>query len=146
MNSLRNRLYLVYAWAVLTAVMLLTPMPESANPDTVTFFDKIVHGVLFGVFAFLIYYAMLIIGKDEFVINPEKGAEAKKSKNIKLPIRKVLAMYLMSVFISISYSISLEYLQVYVPGRSPNDYDLISSVVGVALVLLFVYGGNYIEE
>jgi VanZ family protein len=37
-------------------------------------------------------------------------------------------------------------MQVYVPGRSSNHYDLLASVVGIILVLIFIYGNNYSKK
>ncbi|PLX27911.1 hypothetical protein C0583_01585 [Candidatus Parcubacteria bacterium] len=151
--NLRDRIHITYAWCVFIAVMLLTPMPITTYEEQTTYFDKITHAILFGVFAFLIYYTLRAVGEDRIIINPDKNIKLKArnknkplNKRPKVPIRRMLIIYLSAFSVSIIYSMSLEYLQAYVPGRSPNDLDFLASIIGVILVLLFVYGDNYAKK
>ena len=140
---------ILFAWLLFIIILLLTPMPFDNTQDSVTYFDKIVHALLFGILAFLTYFLL----KEEDrgpVLNPEKTMQetVKKKHKIRINIKfnKLLGIFLVSFFTSTSFSIVLEYVQSYVPGRSTNDYDLLSSVVGIILVLIFVYGNSYSKK
>ncbi len=82
----------------------------------VTFYDKAVHAVLFGVLAYLIVYAL---GSD-------------KSKRLKL-------ICLVSFLISAIYSGLSEYIQIYIPGRDVNKLDFLAALVGIILALIYAY-------
>ena len=140
-----QRLTMLFAWTLLIIVLLLSPMPFSAAPDSVTFVDKIVHAFLFGILTFLTFN-LLRYDQERAIINPERTIEIKKPVVIRkqyIKINDLLRIFLTTFFISTSLSIVLEYVQVYVPGRNPNDYDLLASVIGIILVLTFIYGNNY---
>lgn len=141
-----QRFTMLFAWVVFIIVLLLSPMPISNAPESVTFVDKIVHAFLFGILAFLTFY-LLKEDKIEVVINPEREMEVPKitmaKKKSYLQINDLLKMFLIIFFTSTSLAIILEYVQAYVPGRSSDKYDLLAGVIGIILVLIFIYGDNY---
>ncbi len=140
--NFNQRCILLFSWSLFIIVLLLTPMPINNSPESVTFIDKVVHAFLFGVLTFLIFYLFEINNKYG-VFNPDKNKTEKKSKNIFLKINKHRFVFLISFLVSAFFSIILEYIQIYIPGRSCNDFDFIASLVGIILVLLFIYGDNY---
>ncbi len=140
---------MLFAWILFTIVLLLSPAPLSDTSESVTFIDKIVHAFLFGILTFLTFY-LLTDNKTNVVINPERIIKQKNkrrtTKKAYIAINDLLRIFLTTFFIATSLSIVLEYLQVYIPGRSPNDYDLLASSIGIILVLIFIYGDNYSKK
>lgn len=139
------RLTILFTWVVVILLMLLSPMPYSGVDENVSLADKIVHAFLFGVLTFLIHY-LLRVKNHGIVINPnKKSLQSKKKKTILVWINNspVIRIFLIATIFSICLSVLLEYIQMYVPGRSSNDLDFIASVIGIILMLLFIYGAEY---
>ncbi len=141
------KLVALFSWTLLILVLLLSPMPFESVQESTSFADKIVHAVLFGVLAFLIFI-LFDHSEEDGVMNPERKFYKKKKTSRKKYIRinNLLQIFLITFLISTTMSIILEYVQVYIPGRSSNDYDLLSSVIGIVLVLIFIYGDNYSQK
>lgn len=115
-----RRLILIYfliCWLAVILLGLLSPMPIVIAPiDKITLYDKAVHIVLFAVFAFL-----LISLFDTF-------------DKIRFKRACLFGAILSGAFIVIS-----EYLQAYVPGRSPSTLDFLAGVIGVLLGALVAW-------
>ena len=111
-----GRLYLVFCWAIVIFILISAPMPPYESSQ-ITFYDKAVHAVLFGILAYLIVYAL---GGD-------------KSKRLGL-------ILLISFLISASYSVLSEYAQMFIPGRDVSKLDFMAGVSGVILALVYAYG------
>lgn len=139
--NITYRLIILFAWFMLILVLLLTPMPINPNPESLTFYDKITHAIIFGVQAFLTYY--LLIGIKEQESKTDKLSRRKKKVIEKISIFNIFAF---SFLTTLAYSYLLEHLQKYVMGRSCNSLDFYASVIGVVLVLLFIYGDNYTKK
>ena len=116
----KKKLNLLYAvlWGIFILVLLTMPMKEFETHE-VTYYDKVVHFVLFGVFAFLLFRYIL--------------AETNKG---------FLSALKYAFLISSLYAFSLEIVQSYVPGRTVDEFDLLLGIAGAALAVLcafFIY-------
>lgn len=107
--------YLLLFWAVFVFVLIAWPMPEH-NGNVITFYDKIVHAFLFGIFYFLL-----------FIFLKEKN----KFKNSQI--------YLFSFFSATVYSALGEFIQIYIPGRTASEYDFFAGLVGIFIFLIITY-------
>lgn len=110
-----GRFYILIAWAYLIFVLLTAPMPYYEG-DTITYYDKAVHAVLFGVFVFLAVRAFILI----------PGLTFKFS-------------FLISILLSVAYSGSGEYLQLFVPGRTVSELDFLGGVIGILIGAIFAF-------
>ena len=94
-------------------MMLLTLLPGSyvMKYSLINFpgFDKLVHFVLFFIFAILLYVSVFPSGSS--------------SLTRYLP-------WIISILISMGYGAVIEYFQGYVPGRSSDIHDLLADTVG----------------
>ncbi len=141
-----QKLTILFAWALFIVVLILSPMPLSSAQEATTYFDKIVHAFLFGILAFLIVY--LFHNREETArLNPERvDPKSEHKKNKLLVANTPLNIFLLSFFISSGFSLLLEYAQNFVPGRSVDDFDSLASVIGIILVLVFIYGDSYSKK
>lgn len=157
MNNLSNRyihlnfghrLAMLFAWVLFIVVMLLSPMPEGDAQASLGFADKLVHGLLFGVLTFLVFFLLKAKhDKIEGVLNPERSLpEKKKAKKHALKTNGLLYLFLIPFIVSLVISIVLEYAQIFVPGRSASDYDFIAGLIATILVLIFIYGSDYSQK
>ena len=148
--SVNKRFIILFAWLILIMVLLLSTMPLVSGQGEATYFDKIVHALLFGIFAFLIFFRLKGINDEMPILNPEKNIKNitidKKRKRKYLKINQLLSMFLITFFASTSFSSVLEYAQAYVPGREVNHNVLLASVIGIILVLAFIYGDNFSKK
>ena len=96
-------------WTIIILVLTTFPMPEY-NGTEEKYYDKIAHGVFFGIFACLVYINII-----------------KNNKKIKT--------FFLSLIITILYSGLIEILQYYIPGRNPSELDLLSGFLGSVLFL-----------
>ena len=115
MKKEKSILFNLILWGAFIFVLLLLPMKESPT-HVQTYYDKMVHFVLFGVFAYLISKYLIV----------EKG------KNF---YQAVSYAFLFSSF----YAFSLEFLQKYVPGRTVDNFDLLAGVSGAFFAGFFAY-------
>lgn len=112
-----SRIFIAFSWAGAIFILLASPMPEYHGTQ-VSYYDKVVHAFLFGVFSYLLIRVFVC------------------QKNYKL----WLAISFASL-ISFLYAFFGEYLQNYIPGRTASVWDLAAGVAGIILTQIFVYVG-----
>ncbi len=111
------RFYLVLCWTVLIFSLISKPITGiSESQEKITFFDKGVHFILFGVLAWLIIWAGLEFKKVNF---------------------KILAMT--AFVVSFIYAVFCEYFQVFVPGRDLSEFDLLAGNLGMVAAVIFAF-------
>lgn len=92
------------------------PLPISGEPQKITFFDKGVHFVLFGVLAYLI----ILFGREFRKMN-----------------FKILAVF--SFFFSFFYALAGEYLQTFIPSREASLLDLLAGALGIIAAIAYAF-------
>ncbi len=107
--------YLLVSWTIFVFVLIAWPM-QNYKGDVITFYDKIVHALLFGTF----YYLLFIFLRE----------------NKKLAYYKI---FLISFAVSVLYSAFGEFIQNYVPGRTVSEYDFFAGVAGIFLTSIITY-------
>lgn len=101
-------------WAIL--ILILTLTPGKSVPDLTIFsYDKLGHGFVFFVLAFL-----LISGLYE---------------NLKDSVRKKNAIYI-GMLVAATYGFLIEVVQSVIPDRSMEMYDALANIIGSFLGLL----------
>ena len=110
--SKRFRYLITIFWAILIFVLLVIPLPRTEDIG-VSYFDKIVHAILFGVFTFLLYYSFC----------------ERKQKN------KIL---LVSILAGVIYSILGEILQLFLLARSASWLDVLAGIFGILIAALII--------
>ena len=101
-------------WAIL--ILILTLTPGKSVPDLTIFsYDKLGHGFVFFVLAFL-----LISGLYE---------------NLKDSVRKKNAIYI-GMLVAATYGFLIEAVQSVIPDRSMEMYDALANIIGSFLGLL----------
>ena len=108
MLKYKNKIILVI-WSLIILILTGFPLPEY-NGTVETYYDKIVHVFLFGIFSFLVF------------VNLFKKYKKKKA-------------VIISFLSGVAYSSFVEIMQNYVPGRDPNKLDLLAGVLGIILFL-----------
>ncbi len=108
------KIYLVACWSFFIFKLLTLPMPGGLDYGS-SYYDKTVHLFLFGMLSYLLF-----ITAREFL---EK--------------QKWLALIL-GMGLSIIYAASLEYYQLFIPGRYPSSLDLVAASVGIVLAAIIV--------
>jgi len=109
-----NLKYLSF-WVIFVFVLLMMPMKEFETHE-VTYYDKGVHFMLFGILAYLIF--------NYLFVNKEK---------------KIINSAVFSFAFSFGYAFILEYLQNFVPGRSVDSFDLLAGLTGSILAILIIF-------
>lgn len=95
-------------------IALFSPMPiVHAQVQRITFYDKYVHVILFGIFTFL-----LIAILDTFE---------------RISLRKAAVLGLL---VALTLDLLSEYIQAYIPGRSPSIFDFFAGAIGVFFAYL----------
>lgn len=116
-------IFLVICWAFLILVFFIWPMPETNyvvyEIEKISIYDKIVHIILFGVFTYLMILAGFSFKKNYFIIA------------------------LTSFVLSFNYIILGEYVQAFVPGRSPTYPDLFAGLLGTLIAIVLGYAMHY---
>jgi VanZ family protein len=112
-----------YSWPALiwsVVVLVLTLIPGSAIPEVGIFqVDKLVHFFIFGVLMILSSYALY-----------------KKSEIQGRPLNPLL----ITAIYSVSFGITIEFIQKFVPGRSFSLADMVANSIGVGLgYIVFVF-------
>lgn len=110
-----TRLYILFCWTFLVFVLLTMPMAPSTGGVSFTWYDKGLHAFLFGVMTYLC---------GDFLVL------------FRLNIRFVV---LLSVIFSLIFSGAMEYLQLFVPGRSMSEYDFLAGAIGIFIASIFIY-------
>jgi epoxyqueuosine reductase len=109
------RIILALTWAIFIFMLLSAPMPIS-TVYVFTWYDKLIHSFLFGVMAYFTLVALYY------------GFNSTLSRSIKFT----------SAFCFI-FIITMEYLQNFFPGRTPDIVDSIAGFAGVLLCFLYFY-------
>ncbi len=111
------KFYLVFCWAFFIWILISQPLPET-EVKVFTFYDKVVHFILFGVLTYLLIVA---------------GREIYKRRNFRIIIW-------LSFAISFFYALLAEYYQTFVPGRTTSEADLAAGSLGIiSAVIFFVF-------
>ena len=103
--------HLLIIWTAFVLILTLMPTPEY-NGDKEMYYDKVAHVFLFGIFAYLFY----------------RSFELKTWKRI-----------IFSIIAGIGFSLLIEFLQLFVPGRDASEMDLVAGVVGVLGFVFVAY-------
>ncbi len=141
--NLENRAYLLFGWLIVVMTLLLTPLPPSQGPELTTVSDKIVHALIFGILAFLLYFFLLGINNRSFLNFKNRKTKERVDKLICRGERfGPITIFVLPLLFSSGYSFVLEYAQSFIPGRSANEADFLASLVGIVLTLLFMYGDS----
>ena len=109
------RFYILFSWSVFIFIMLTFPTPPYEG-TVISWHDKIFHTFLFGMFTYLSVYFLILF------------------KRLKLP-----AILLISAGLAIAYSLTGEYIQNFVPGRTVSVYDFYAGASGVVLAVIISY-------
>jgi VanZ family protein len=100
-------------WALF--ILILTLSPGSAVPEVrIVGIDKAVHFFLFGVLMLLTLWEFLKNKKQEVPDN----------------------LFPLSFSLCIGYGIMIEFIQIYIPGRSFSVYDMMANTLGVLMGFL----------
>lgn len=130
------KLYLVLCWAFFIFILISFPMQRAGEFRKISFPDKAVHFIVFGVFAYLIIVAGLEFKKADFFSsnsqNKQRGDFESRRGNF-----KILALF--SFSFSFLYAIGCEYFQTFVPGRNANELDLLAGVLGIIFAVIFSF-------
>ncbi|MCD4761695.1 VanZ family protein [bacterium] len=110
------RLTLLAGWTLLVFLLISFPMAEYEG-DVVTYYDKIAHIIMFGLFSFLLANYLSTI---------------KRLRNSLIVAISILA--------GAMYAGMAEYLQIFIPGRTVSEYDFFAGLIGVALAQFLSYG------
>lgn len=112
-----TKILLAVAWFLLVFRLVTMPMPSYPEAiEQITFFDKLVHFIMFGV---LFYFIANAVIKKDF-------------SNWR---RAIYPAFLFSFL----FSFFTEYLQAYLPSRTSSLYDTIGGVAGVIIFSLAFY-------
>lgn len=113
MHNFWAKLILLLSWAGFVFTIIAVPFPPRINAGQITFYDKGVHMVLFGIFAYLLI----------------KVFEKQSRKNA----------YFLTAIISFLFALFGEYIQSFIPGRSPSEFDLLAGSFGIILAIIYEY-------
>lgn len=104
-------------WSLI--ILALTTTPGSNVPRIqIEGLDKIVHFILFGVLMYLLVRGL-----------------AKQKEISSSPGNP----YILSFIICFSFGIIIEFIQLYVPGRSYSGYDILANSAGILTAFLIFY-------
>ena len=112
----------VYGPAILWGMFILvaTLTPGKSLPSSSLFrFDKLIHVVIFGVFAWLVLRAYFLSVKN-----------SNRSKT---------NVYLIVAAATILFGIAIEGMQQYIPDRGADRYDIIANTVGIIAAQVIFY-------
>ncbi|ELR69725.1 Putative integral membrane protein [Fulvivirga imtechensis AK7] len=107
-------------WAIVILVLTLTP-GESVPDLTLFSYDKLGHGFVFFVLAFLLISGLYESRKDHIKRN---------------------SMLTLGVILSALYGFLIELAQAVIPGRSMEMYDALANIAGSFLGLCLFYIRN----
>jgi predicted adenine nucleotide alpha hydrolase (AANH) superfamily ATPase len=117
------KLYLVLCWAFFVFALLSMPMQKASQFQEVSYSDKGIHFILFGIFSYLI----ILAGLEWKEINP-----ASSSSGVNF---KILTVF--SILVSFFYALICEYIQNFVPGREASIWDLSAGIIGAVLATIY---------
>lgn len=107
----RFKFHLLIVWTIFILFLTLMPVPD-IGIETENYYDKIVHLFLFGIFSYLLYL------------------------NLSFSRLKRVAT---TIFVSVIFSIIIEFFQYFVPGRNPSYLDFWAGFVGVLMFIIVPY-------
>ncbi len=110
----RLRIFLLIAWTLFVLALISFPTP-AYNGDKITYYDKIAHAAMFGVFSFLV----------ALVLHSNK--------------RKRRDILKISFFAGLLFAFLGEFIQLFVPGRSSSELDFLAGVVGIIIISIYGY-------
>ncbi|MEA1962971.1 MAG: VanZ family protein [Patescibacteria group bacterium] len=113
--NFKKRIILFCLWAFLVLFLIAFPTPEYEGVK-ITWYDKIIHIIMFGGFSYLLIYSLL---------------ESK--------IKNFLLILFFGLSAGILYSVLGEYIQSFVPGRTVSEYDFYAGAAGSLLFTLIAY-------
>lgn len=105
---------LILAWISLIFALLALPQPHSVYE--LSFLDKVAHFLVFGILAYLIIALF----------------QNRSKKRLQL-------LTIFAIVFSLTYSLFMEYLQQFIPGREPDWLDFLAGLLGVALLAYWAY-------
>ena len=109
------KFHLLIIWIVFVFILTLMPVPE-IHGTIETYYDKVAHVFLFGIFSYLFYL------------------------NLSL---SVLKKVILSIGVGISFSLLVEFLQLFVPGRDASHLDFLAGLFGI---LIFTFLSSWGSE
>ncbi|MFA6171002.1 MAG: epoxyqueuosine reductase QueH [Patescibacteria group bacterium] len=132
-NKLTKSL-IALAWFLLVFQLVTLPMPHYPEAvEKITYGDKVVHFLLFGLLFYFIANAFI---KKDFSKAPERQINPplrQTSRQASPPLRRAgwrWAVY-PAFFFSVFFSFFTEYLQIYIPGRTSSLLDTAAGVIGI---------------
>jgi VanZ family protein len=114
---IKTSLYKYPAILYAALIFILSANPSIAPPPGFVFEDKIYHFIEYGIFSFLLFLAFYH-SRKEFL-----------KKNF----------FLLSCIIGITYGLSDEIHQSFVPGRSCEFLDFVADCLGILLVQIGIW-------
>lgn len=120
LNNKYIRFLKVYGPAILWGIFILvaTLMPGKSLPSISLFrFDKLIHVIIFGVFAWLVLRAYFLSGNNN----------------------NKTSVYLIVAVSTILFGIAIEGMQQYIPDRGADRYDVIANTVGIIAAQVIFY-------
>jgi len=115
----------VYGPAILWGMFILvaTLSPGKSLPSSSLFrFDKLIHIVIFGVFAWLVLRA--------YFLSANNNTASKTNVYVIVGVATIL------------FGIAIEGMQQYIPDRGADRYDIIANTVGIVasqVIFYFIY-------
>lgn len=110
-----SRFYITICWAGSTFILIAWPINTYIGTK-VTYYDKVFHLFLFGIFSWLVAYTLIYF------------------KNIKLAVAVII-----SLLSGVMYSALAECLQGVIDGRTVSQYDFIAGLSGSFIFSLIFY-------
>jgi len=115
-NNKILKILVTISWSFFIFILLTMPLPVYELDNKITFHDKGIHIVLFGILAYLIIDIWQNIKKHS-----------------------IIKIYFYSFVMVFIYSYLLEYIQQFVPGRDESFFDLIAGVLGIFVAIIYDY-------
>lgn len=106
---------LLTAWAIIVLFLIAWPFPDLPDVAEFDYSDKIVHMILFGMFAFLANGSLLARGY------------ARKTSAI------------IGFIAGSAYAGLAEIIQILAPGRNCSIYDFYAGTIGAIIALMLIY-------
>ncbi len=109
------KFYLVLTWTVFIYKLMTVAMPVKPGFGF-SWDDKAVHLLLFGIMTALLY----IFFKE-------------------WPVKKRILLLILAIFISTAYAVSIEYIQINIPGRDFSIADMSAGALGSIITAVIIY-------
>lgn len=115
----RHRIFILVYWIIFILILISFPMNDY-HGTKVTYYDKVVHIFLFGVFVYLLNYVLIARRRPWF-----------------------LKLFLITTSVGFFFSALCEFIQIYVPGRDVSTLDFTAGSIGVLLAEIITYVRYY---